>query len=84
MVKLRIEYDKAGCIGAAACVAVDPQRWVLDKEGKADLVNAKTVGNLQVLEVDVADPQVIVDSAKVCPVVVIKVFDAKTNEQLAP
>ena len=47
MVKLRIEYDKAGCIGAAACVAVDPQRWILDKDGKADLVNAKTVDGLK-------------------------------------
>ena len=38
MVTLRIEYDKTGCIGAAACVAVDPLRYKLDSTGKADLL----------------------------------------------
>ncbi len=87
MTKFRIEYDKSGCIGAAACVAIDDQLWVLDDEGKADLTGHKIEGKLQTLEVEATDEdkiKKIVESAKVCPVLIIKVTNLDTGEELAP
>ena len=84
MVKLRIEYDKAGCIGAAVCFQFAPQTFPLDKDGKADLAGHTMQGNLQVLELEVADPEPILNAARGCPVLIIKVFDAATGKQLAP
>ena len=85
--RIRIEYDKNGCIGAAACAAVDPKLWILDESNKADMAGHKKEGELQVLELDVPDDATkerIVDSAKVCPVTVIKVINKDTGEVLAP
>lgn len=82
MVKLRIEYDKAGCIGAAVCVNQDPARFVLDADGKADIIGHRMEGAHQVLEVDVADADPIVNAAKGCPVLIIKVLSE--GKQLAP
>ncbi len=84
MVKLKIEYDKNGCIGAAACVSADPLRWKLDSSGKADLLGSSQQGDLQVLEVETDDPELFVNAAKVCPVLIIKVIDKDTGEVLAP
>ncbi len=84
MVKLRIEYDKNGCIGAAACVAVDPLRYKLDNSGKADLLGSSQEGNLQILEVETDDPTTVVEAARACPVLIIKVINKDTGEVLAP
>ena len=32
MGKYRVEYDREGCIGAAACVVVDSKNWVMVDE----------------------------------------------------
>ncbi len=84
MVKLRIEYDKNGCIGAASCVSADPLRYKLDETGKADLLGSKQEGDLQVLEVDTDQPDIFINAAKACPVLIIKVINKDTGQVLAP
>ncbi len=84
MIKLKIEYDKSGCIGAAACVAVDPLRYKLDDTGKVDLLGSHVEGNLQILEVETNDPDIFINAAKACPVLIIKVINKDTKEVLAP
>ncbi|MBI4163800.1 MAG: ferredoxin [Candidatus Aenigmarchaeota archaeon] len=84
MVKLRVEYDKNGCIGAASCVAVDPLRYKLDNLGKADLLGSHVEGNLQILEIETDDPTIFVEGARACPVLIIKVINKETGEILAP
>ena len=88
MVKLRIEYVREECIGAFACVAVDPERWATANDSKADLVKGieteKEGKKVWVLEVDVDDAtkETIIQAADVCPVAVIAVFNVETGEKL--
>lgn len=86
MVKIKIEYDRDNCIGAAVCVAVSPDTWELDDESKAILNNAKDLGNGQFeLILDIDDPERLIDeveAAKGCPVTIIKVTNLDTGERL--
>ena len=88
MVKLRIEYVREECIGAFACVAVDPDRWATASDSKADLIKAhsteKDGKKVWILEVEADDAmkETIIQAADVCPVAVIAVFNAETGEKL--
>lgn len=68
--KIKILRDK--CISAGTCVAIAPDVFELDDEGKAVLVNP-----------DGADEQAIVDAAKSCPTQAIEVYDDE-GKQLVP
>ncbi|MBI4140690.1 ferredoxin, partial [Candidatus Woesearchaeota archaeon] len=43
--KYKIVFDRANCIGAAACTAAHPKRWAIVDDGKADLAGAKQKEN---------------------------------------
>lgn len=81
MPKIKVIYNREGCIGAAACVAIAPKFWKLADDGKADLLGAsfdpKT--NRFVLEIEVREEDFILlrDSAQACPVQVIEVIEEK-------
>ncbi|EKD99893.1 MAG: hypothetical protein ACD_22C00142G0004 [uncultured bacterium] len=61
------------CIGAASCVAVSPQVFVLDGENKA--VFAEGASDL---------PENIVLAAESCPTRAIVIIDIETGEQVWP
>lgn len=71
--KLKVTVDRNLCIGAATCVAVAPQTFILDSEAKAIVIK------------DAADDsvQTIIDAAKACPVAAIIVED-ETGKKLFP
>jgi len=75
--KVKILYDREGCIGAAACAVVAPKYWKMVDDGKADLVggkkNAKTGKWELEVEVDEEELKLIKESAISCPVQVIVV-----------
>ncbi|HZX12235.1 MAG TPA: ferredoxin [Candidatus Nanoarchaeia archaeon] len=78
----KIVYDRPACIGAAACVAIHPKVWVMNADGKADLIGAKRISeNEWELEVD-ADLEANVDAAQGCPVNVIHVYDKETGKKI--
>ncbi len=78
----RIVYDRPGCIGAAACVAIAPKVWVMNEDGKADLIGGKQISETEwELEVD-EDHELNVDAAQGCPVAVIKIFDKVTGQKI--
>lgn len=87
MPKLKIIYERKGCIGAAACAAIDPENFVMNDDGKADLTNAKQRPDgkwEKIVEVATEeDKERIINGAKGCPVEVIEVFDEE-DEKLAP
>lgn len=68
--KVKVIRDK--CISAATCVAIAPDTFELDDEGKAI-----------VKKVDGEDEQIILDAAKSCPTQAIEVFD-DDGKQLVP
>ncbi len=88
MVKLRIEYDRGGCIAAWACVSIDSENFAMnDNEAKADLVEGtklKVEGDKWVKEIETDDIDRIIAGANGCPVRVIRVINMDTGEELAP
>lgn len=67
-----IVVDREKCISAASCVAVAPEVFELDGEGKAIVKNA--TGN---------DDQTIIDAAKACPTQAIIIVD-EAGKQIVP
>ena len=74
MAKYKIIYDREACIGAIACVAVNPKYWVMDPDGKANLKGSKKNkdGKWELI-IDEDNLQLNKDSAEVCPVLAIVV-----------
>lgn len=66
---LKVWVDRDLCIGAATCVAVAPLTFTLDSEAKAIILNTT----------DQESDEMIIDSAKACPVAAIIIEDEKGN-----
>ena len=60
----KIEIDREKCISVASCVAIDPDTYELDAEGKAVVKNPNS-----------GDAAKILEGAKSCPVNAIVVYD---------
>ena len=70
---VRITVDRDLCIGAATCVAIAPEVFVLDNEAKAIIL--ATANN--------ADDATIIDAARGCPTAAIIVED-QSGQRLFP
>jgi ferredoxin len=80
-----IEYNRGECIGAAACAAVDPANFEMDDTGVAVLKGGEEKEDdrdVYVKEVEDLDAARL--AAESCPVQVIKIYDKKTHELVAP
>jgi len=71
--KLTVTVDRNLCIGAATCIAVAPQTFILDDEAKAII--------LETAQKETADT--IIESAKACPVAAIIITD-ETGKKVFP
>lgn len=71
--RYRVEYDREGCIGAAACAAIHPDGWKMADDGLADCL---------VYEFDEDELERQMEAAECCPVNVIHIIDTKTGEKL--
>lgn len=70
MVKVsKVVVDRDACIGAASCVAIAPDVFDLDEDGKAYVKTIKGT-----------DGDTILEAAKSCPVDAIKVYDDGGNQ----
>lgn len=65
-----VVIDRDKCIGSASCVAIAPDVFDLDDEGKAIVKEGASL----------EDVQAILDAAKSCPVDAIIVHDADGNQ----
>ncbi len=86
--KLKIELNREECIGAAACVAVASKIWEMEADGKVSIIGGNKLedGKKEEILIDTQndeDIESIIESAKVCPVAVIKIFNTETGEQVA-
>ena len=79
-----VVLERSKCIGAAACVAVQPERWILNTEdGKVDLIGGrKKDDGTEEWELSFTDEELekFLNAAQVCPVNVIHVFDEDGNK----
>jgi len=95
--RYKIIYEREGCIGAAACVAVASDFFKLDDDGKATLLTGeeKKDGTYEqkrdvtevepgifVCYVDEDELERVKAAAESCPVLVIHVEDTETGERL--
>ena len=82
--RYRVEYDREGCIGAAACYAVYKERWVVVDDGNADLIGAdRDAQNIKhTLIIGEDELAKMKESAESCPVSVIHIIDEETGERL--
>lgn len=66
---MKVVVDRDVCISAADCVAIAPDTFELDAEGKAIVKN-----------IDVKDLALILEAAKACPVACIYLYDDAGNQ----
>jgi len=67
---LKVHVDRDLCIGAATCVAIAPQTFLLDSEAKAIILTSA----------DQDADSVIIDAARGCPVAAIIIEDQNGNK----
>lgn len=84
--KYKIVYDRPNCTGVLTCAAFYPERWVINKDdAKADLVGGiedpQQPGTF-LLEFTPDEFDRFKESAQVCPVNVIHIYDLETGEKL--
>ena len=69
MSRWKISVDKSLCIGSAMCIAIAPDRFVMDKQQRSGQAEAET------------DPDELVrDAAASCPSEAISLVDAGTGQ----
>ena len=80
--KYKIVYERETCIGAVACEAVLPERWkISSSDGKADLLDGgENEPGVFEYEFDDDELEKIMESAQVCPVNVIHIYDSDDNK----
>ena len=67
--KLKVMVERDLCIGAATCIAIAPNTFVLDSEAKAIILNT----------IDKDTDEVIIDAARGCPTAAIIIEDDQGN-----
>jgi ferredoxin len=85
--KYRIVVDPELCIGAAACVTVDPKHFELNDENKALVLDpadpAATPSYERTLEVSDQEKDDLILAAESCPALAISIFD-ETGKKIFP
>ena len=84
--KYLVEYERDACIGAAACVAVQPDQWSIVDDGKADLKDSKQQEKegkkIWIKEIDESELERYKEGAESCPVTVIHIVDKETGKRI--
>lgn len=83
----KIVYRKSECIGAGACEFAFPEGWHFDKETSiATLKDPNTQKTDEREELIISEEQYeeYLDSARVCPVLIIEIHDMETGEKVFP
>lgn len=86
--KLRIVVDPDLCIGAASCVTIAPDTFVMNTENKAEVLDHGVAEGApayeRITEATEDEMQNIILGAQSCPTLAITVFNVDTGEQLYP
>lgn len=85
--KLRVVYNKKGCIASGHCVLSDPFNFTLDDEFKAILIDGQKMPaapDLWFKDIETDSPHLVINAAKTCTPKVIGVIDLETGKRIAP
>ena len=83
MTRYLLEHDRPDCIASAACAAVNPKHWVMNEDGKSDIVGGKhREDGWQELEIEDADFEANKAAAESCPVNVIHLKKKENGEKI--
>ena len=86
--KLKIIYNKKGCISSGHCALSDPFDFELDEEAKGILKDGKALSGVQegtfVKEIETDSPHLAINAAKTCTPRVIAIIDMDTGKRIAP
>jgi len=82
--KYKIEHDRANCIGCGACVAVAPDHWEMNDDGKSDIIKGKDRKEDGWQEKDISEEEYKenMEAAESCPVNVIHLKKLKDNKKI--
>jgi len=82
MPKYRVVIERDACIGAATCVVAAPDRWEIQSDAKASLKGSdvKKEGDKEEIWIEEDELAKMKESAEVCPVNVIHIYDEKGNK----
>ncbi|MBS3050879.1 MAG: ferredoxin [Candidatus Aenigmarchaeota archaeon] len=82
--KWLVQYDKKGCIGAATCEAVYPERWNVQGSGKAELKGSKSSDGITLFELQIGQDEFdkMKAAAEGCPKNVIHIINKETGEKI--
>jgi len=79
MTKYKIVHDREICIGCAACAGVCPKYWVMNSDGKSDVVGATVENGMELLGSNenplTEDYDSNIDAAESCPVNCIHIHE---------
>ena len=85
--KLRIKVDPDLCIGAASCVTIAPDTFVMNDENKAEVLDhgeAKDGPSYErVVEVTQEEKETIILAAESCPTLAVFIYD-EAGTQIYP
>ncbi len=80
-IKKEVQHDRPNCIGCAACAAIDPKTWVMNPDGKADIVSGENFNEgWQRKEIKEEEFKDHVDAAESCPVNVIHIVEKEVDD----
>ena len=81
--KHQIQHDRPNCIGCAACAAISPDFWVMNEDGKSDIVNSKMrEDGWEELDIEDKDFEINKEAAESCPVNVIHIINKETGDKI--
>lgn len=85
--KIRIVVDPDLCIGAASCVTIAPETFVMNEENKAEVLDHGDAPDSptyeRTVEVTEEEKENIILGAQSCPTLAISLFD-EDNVQIYP
>ena len=86
--KYRIVVDPDLCIGAASCVTISPEAFVLNIENKAEVLDHGQAPDApsyeRVVELSSDEVANVILGAQSCPTLAISVFEEETGKKLYP
>jgi ferredoxin len=73
MAKVKIVADRNTCIGCGACIAIAPEFWEMDLEGKSKFKIGESQEGIE-LDLEEDEIQTLIESAESCPVNSIHIY----------